>query len=338
MADGPRVLPETMTAMEIAQVGGPEALRPCRRPLPVVGPGEVLVKVRAAGVNRPDLLQRRGLYPPPPGASDLPGLEIAGTVVAQGPGVDRPVLGGEICALVTGGGYAEYCLAAAALCLPIPKSLSLVEAAALPETFFTVWANVFKRGGLQTGETLLVHGGAGGIGTTAIQLAREFGAGAVYATAGGPEKIALCEQLGAVAIDYRREDFAERIRLLTVGRGVDLILDIIGGPYLQKNLNSLAEGGRLLLIAVQGGAQAEINLAPIFLRRLTLTGSTLRPRSVAEKAELVAALRSKVWPLLDAGKIRPWVTARLPLDQAAEAHRLMESGKHSGKLVLLVDE
>ena len=324
-----------MTAIEIARPGGPEVLHICSRRVPPPGPGEALIKVAAAGVNRPDLVQRRGLYPPPPGASDIPGLEIAGEIVALGKGVRELAVGERVCALVTGGGYAEYCAAAAPLCLPIPLGLSLTEAAALPEACFTVWTNVFDRGGLKAGERFLVHGGAGGIGTAAIQLAREFGA-SVFATAGGPEKCAFCERLGASAIDYNREDFLERVRTLTAGQGVDLILDMIGGPYLQRNLDSLAPDGRLVLIAVQGGPKADINLLPVFLKRLSITGSTLRPRSVAEKAAIAAALRERVWPLLEAGRIKPLVHATFPLADAAEAHRLMESGRHVGKIVLTV--
>lgn len=328
-------IPDTMTAVEIAQWGGPEVLRTCRRPTPRPGPGEVLIKVVAAGVNRPDIMQRKGLYPPPPGASDLPGLEIAGEVAALGEGVRKPAVGDTVCALVTGGGYAEYCLAAAALCLPVPKGLGPVEAAAIPETFFTVWTNIFERGGLKAGESVLVHGGSSGIGTTAIQLARAFGA-TVFVTAGSTEKCRFCEQLGAKAINYREEDFVDRIKTLTDGKGVNLILDMTGGPYLQRNLSCLAPEGRLVLIAVQGGPKAEINLLPIFLNRLTLTGSTLRPRSVDEKTAIAEALRLKVWPLLESGRVRPIVNAIFPLTEAPEAHRLMESSRHIGKIVLSV--
>lgn len=327
-------LPSSMAAIDIVQPGEPEALQLRQRPVPRPGPGEVLIKVLAAGVNRPDVMQRRGLYPPPPGASDIPGLEIAGEIVALAEGVAGLALGDVVCALVTGGGYAEYCPAAASLCLPVPKGLSPVEAAALPETFFTVWTNVFERGGLKPGERFLVHGGTSGIGTTTIQLAREFGA-EVFATAGSPEKCAFCERLGARAMNYREEDFVERIRDFTGGQGVDLILDMIGGPYLQRNLDSLAPGGRLVLIAVQGGPKTDINLLPVFLKRLTLTGSTLRPRTVAEKAGIAAALREHVWPLLEAGRIKPVIHATFPLAEAAAAHRLMESSRHIGKIVLI---
>lgn len=328
-------VPDTMTAIEIVQWGGPEVLQACRRPTPQPGPGEVLIKVAAAGVNRPDVMQRKGLYPPPPGASDIPGLEIAGEVMAQGEGVQRPAIGESVCALVTGGGYAEYCVAAAALCLPIPKGLGAVEAAAIPETFFTVWTNVFERGGLKAGESLLVHGGGSGIGTAAIQLARAFGAD-VFVTAGSPEKCRFCERLGARAINYREEDFADRIRALTGGKGVNLILDMIGGPYLQRNLGCLAADGRLVIIAVQGGPKAEINLLPIFLNRLTLTGSTLRPRSVDEKGSIAESLRQNAWPLLESGQIKPIVHGTFPLAEASEAHRLMESSRHIGKIVLSI--
>ncbi|HYE36993.1 NAD(P)H-quinone oxidoreductase [Methylocaldum sp.] len=324
-----------MAAIEIAQWGGPEVLQACRRPTPKPGPGEVLIEISAAGVNRPDVMQRKGLYPPPPGASDIPGLEIAGKVVALGEGVHQPAIGESVCALVTGGGYAEYCLAAAALCLPIPKGLGPIEAAAIPETFFTVWTNVFERGGLKAGESMLVHGGSSGIGTTAIQLAREFGA-AVFATAGNPEKCRFCEQIGARAINYREEDFVDRIQFLTEGKGVNLILDMVGGPYLQRNLNCLAVDGRLIVIAVQGGPKTEINLLSIFLKRLTLTGSTLRPRSVKEKASIAGALRQKVWPLLESGQVKPVVHRVFSLAEASEAHRLMESSQHIGKIVLTV--
>lgn len=327
--------PANMTAIEIIQWGGPEVLQACRRTTPQPGPGEVLIKVAAAGVNRPDVMQRKGLYPPPPGASDIPGLEIAGEIVALGDGVGVPAVGSWVCALVTGGGYAEYCSAAAALCLPIPKGLGPVEAAAVPETFFTVWTNVFERGGLRAGESVLVHGGGSGIGTTAIQLARVFGA-TVFVTAGSAEKCRFCERLGARAINYREEDFVDRIQTLTEGKGVNLILDMIGGPYLQRNLSCLAVDGRLVVIAVQGGAKAEIDLLPIFLNRLTLTGSTLRPRSVNEKAAIANALRQNVWPLLESGQVKPVVYANYPLVEASEAHSLMESGRHVGKIVLSV--
>ncbi len=327
-------LPSHMLAIGIAAPGDPEVLQPIERPMPVPGPGEVLVRVAAAGVNRPDVMQRRGLYPPPPGASDIPGLEIAGEVVATAAGVERPAPGQRVCALVSGGGYAEYCVAAAALCLPWPRGADAALAAAIPETFFTVWTNVFERGRLRAGERLLVHGGSSGIGTTAIQLARARGAIA-YATAGDAAKCAACTELGAAAaIDYRGEDFVARIHELTGGRGVDVILDMVGGDYLPRNLECLAVDGRLVQIALQRGPRSEINLLPIMLRRLHLTGSTLRPRSVAEKGAIAEALRDEVWPLLERGEIAPVLHTRFPLTDAAAAHALMESGGHIGKIVL----
>ncbi len=322
-----------MTVIEIDGFGEPERLKPCQRPIPTPGPGEVSIRVEAAGVNRPDVMQRQGSYPPPPGASDIPGLEIAGVVTALGAGVSSPHLGDRVCALVTGGGYAEHCVAAAALCLPIPTGFAAVQAAALPETFFTVWTNVFARGKLQPGESLLVHGGASGIGVAAIQLARAF-ASPVYATAGSAEKCAFCASLGAKAIPYREEDFVAAIMDQTQGKGVDMVLDMVGGDYLQRNVSCLAQEGRLVQIAVQQGAKAQINLASIMMRRLTLTGSTLRPRSVAEKAVIAQALREKVWPKLATGEVRPIVHAVFPLEEAAAAHQLMESGAHIGKIIL----
>lgn len=324
-----------MNAIEIAGFGGPDVLRPCQRPVPEPGQGEVLIKVRAAGVNRPDLMQRLGLYPPPAGTSDIPGLEIAGTVAALGDGVSGLALGDTVCALVTGGGYADCCLAAAPLCLPVPQGLDFIQAASLPEAFFTVWTNVFdaERGRLQAGESLLVHGGAGGIGVAALQLGRAFGA-KVFATAGGAEKCRFCESLGAVAINYREQDFVPAIKDATAGKGVDVILDMVGGDYLQRNLSCLGLGGRLVQIAFQNGPKAQINLVPLLLKRLTLTGSTLRPRSVEEKAAIAQHLREKVWPLLAQGRIKPIVHAVFPLREAAAAHRLMESGVHIGKIVL----
>ncbi len=330
-------IPARMTAIEVSEPGGPEVLAPVEREVPEPAPGEVLVAVEAAGVNRPDVMQRQGLYPPPPGASDIPGLEIAGTVVGLGDGVDTPALGSRVCALVTGGGYAEYCAAAAPLCLPMPSGLDAVAAAALPETFFTVWTNVFDRARLSEGESLLVHGGSSGIGTTAIQLARAFGA-TVYVTAGSKAKCDACLALGAdAAISYREDDFVERIGALTGGRGVDVVLDMIAGDYLARNLKCLATEGRLVIIAVQHGPKVEqLNVLPIMLRRLTVTGSTLRPRSVEQKAPIARALHAKVWPLLAAGTVGPIVHARFPLADAAGAHRLMESSEHVGKIVLEV--
>jgi putative PIG3 family NAD(P)H quinone oxidoreductase len=326
-----------MTAIEIKQSGGPEVLTPGLRPAPRPAAGEVLVKVAAAGVNRPDVLQRQGGYAPPPGASDIPGLEIAGKIVALGDGVTDWKVGDAVCALVAGGGYAEYCSAPVPQCLPFPKGYDAVRAAALPETFFTVWTNVFDRGRLKAGESFLVHGGSSGIGTTAIQLAKAFGA-RVFATAGGPEKCAACRKLGAeVAIDYRSEDFAEVVSKATNGRGVDVILDMVGGDYILRNLKSLALEGRLVQIAFLKGSTAEINLLPLMVKRQTLTGSTLRPRSVAEKGVIAEALHRKVWPLLDAGTVAPIVHATFPLAKAADAHRLMESSAHIGKIVLTMD-
>ncbi|TVR99435.1 MAG: NAD(P)H-quinone oxidoreductase [Rhodospirillales bacterium] len=325
-----------MTAIEIETPGGPEALRPTIRPVPDPGPGEVLIQVAAAGVNGPDLFQRRGLYPAPPGASDIPGLEVAGTVVRVAPDVTTWKAGDSVCALVTGGGYAEYCTAPHVQCLAVPTGLDLVQAAALPETFFTVWTNVFERGGLKEGEAFLVHGGGGGIGTTAIQMANRLGA-RVFATAGGEAKCQACERLGAErAIDYSREDFVAIIKEATGGRGVDVILDIVGGDYVARNIACLARDGRLVNIAFRQGSKVELDLMPIMLRRLTLTGSTLRVQSVARKGEIAAALAARVWPLIAAGAILPVIHAAVPLAEAAEAHRIMESGRHIGKIVLTV--
>ena len=325
---------ESMLAIEIREPGGPEVLVPVDRPRPEPAPGEVLIRVAAAGVNRPDVLQRRGHYPPPPGASDIPGLEVAGVIEAVGPDAGEWQVGDRVCALVAGGGYAEYCAAPAAQCLPIPRSLSFIQAAALPEALFTVWTNVFERGRLQAGESILVHGGSSGIGTTAIQLARAFGA-RVFATAGTAEKCAACERLGAErAVNYRETDFAEAVRQLTGGRGVDVILDIVGGEYLARNLDSLAPDGRLVVIAVMGGARAPLDLLPVLQRRLTITGSTLRPRPVAAKGAIARALRRHVWPLLESGAVAPLIYQVFPLRQAADAHRVMESSRHIGKLVL----
>jgi NADPH2:quinone reductase len=327
-------LPDEMTVIEIPEPGGPEALKPGRRPLPTPGADEVLVKVAAAGVNRPDVMQRKGMYPPPPGAPDTPGLEIAGEVAAVGEGVSSPAIGAAVCALVAGGGYAEYCVAPAALCLPWPDGMDAAGAAALPETFFTVWTNVFDRGGLESGERFLVHGGSSGIGTTAIQLAKAFGA-TVYTTAGTAEKCEACVKLGAdAAINYRQENFVERIEALTEGKGVDLILDMVAGDYLPRNLKCLAVEGRLVQIALQNGPKVEMNLLPVMLKRLTITGSTLRPRSVAQKAEIAASLKAKVWPLIAQGKVKPVIYATFPLEEAAKAHALMESSAHIGKILL----
>jgi putative PIG3 family NAD(P)H quinone oxidoreductase len=329
-------IPAEMRAVEIKQPGGPEVLVPARRPVPRPAQGEVLIRVGAAGVNRPDVLQRQGGYAPPPGASDLPGLEVAGEIVAIGPDTARWQVGDRVTALVAGGGYAELCVAPAPQCLPIPGKLGLVEAAALPETFFTVWTNVFERGRLKAGESFLVHGGSSGIGTTAIQLANRFGA-RVFTTAGSPGKCSKCKELGAsIAIDYKADDFVQVIERETAGKGVDVILDMVGGDYINRNLQCLAIEGRLVQIAFLKGAKAEINFASLMMKRQTITGSTLRPRSVAEKGAIAQALEQKVWPLVAAGEVRPLIHATFPLEQAAEAHRLMESSAHLGKIVLTV--
>ena len=324
-----------MLAIEIREPGEPDVLVPVERPKPHPAAGDVLIKVAAAGVNRPDVLQRRGRYPPPPGASDIPGLEIAGTVEAVGDGVTAWSVGDPVCALVAGGGYAEYCLAPAPQCLPVPRGLDLVAAAAIPETFFTVWTNVFERGRLKPRESILVHGGSSGIGTTAIQLARAFDA-RVFATAGSAEKCAACERIGAErCINYRDTDFVAAIRELTGGAGVNVVLDIVAGAYVPKNLEVLAVEGRLVQIGVLGGPKTEINVSVIMQKRLTVTGSTLRARSVADKAAIAAAVRQHVWPLLESGAVQPIVHATFPLRDAAAAHRLMESSTHIGKIVLV---
>ena len=329
-------LPAQMRAIEITQPGGPEVLRPALRPTPQPRVGDVVIRVHTAGVNRPDCFQRAGSYAPPPGASDLPGLEVAGTIAAIGEGVTQWKPGDEVCALTPGGGYAQYCATPALHCLPLPDGMDLAQAASLPETFFTVWINVFERGALQPGETLLVQGGASGIGVTAIQMARAFGS-RVFATAGSAEKCAACEDLGAErAINYHTEDFAEVVRQLTGGKGVDVILDMVGGEYLQRELKSLATDGRLSIIAFLGGSKATLDMGDVLYRRLTITGSTLRPRSIAYKAQIAAALREKVWPLLSQGRIRPVIHRVFPLEQAAAAHSMMESGAHIGKILLSV--
>lgn len=327
-------LPTEMTAVEIAEPGDPSVLRPARRPLPETGPGDVLIEVAAAGVNRPDVMQRRGGYPPPPGASDIPGLEVAGRVVARGPGARRYAEGDAVCALVTGGGYAEYCAAPEAQTLPAPAVLPLRDAAALPETCFTVWTNLFERARLRTGERLLVHGGSSGIGTTAIQIAAASGV-KVLATAGSAGKCAACERLGAErAIDYRAEDFVAVIKELTDGEGVDVVLDMVGGAYVQRNIDALRTEGRLVQIAFLEGAKCRLDLMPLMRKRLTLTGSTLRPQSVASKGRIAAALEAKVWPLVEAGRVRPVIDSRFPLEQASRAHARMEGGAHIGKILL----
>jgi NADPH2:quinone reductase len=331
-------LTQTMTAIEIATPGGPEALKPVSRPVPVPAAGEVLIAVEAAGINRPDVLQRKGRYDPPPGASDIPGLEIAGRVVAVADNVTDYRVGDRVCALVAGGGYAEFCTAPAVQCLPIPDGFSAVEAAALPETFFTVWSNVFDRGRLTAGETFLVHGGSSGIGTTAIQLAKAFGA-RVFATAGSAAKCAACTKLGADrAINYREEDFAAVIKAETDGRGVDVVLDMVGGDYVERSISVMAPDGRHVSIAFLNGAKVTLNLQAVMVKRLTLTGSTLRARPVSMKAEIAQSLRREVWPKLAAGAVKPLIHATFPLAQAAAAHTLMESSEHIGKIVLVVQE
>jgi len=328
-------LPATMQAIAIAGPGGPEVLRPEERPVPQPAPGQVLVEVAFAGVNRPDVLQRLGRYPPPPGASDIPGLEIAGTVVAAG-GSAEALLGRRVCALVTGGGYAEYCLAVADHCLPVPDALPLAEAAALPETLFTVWHNVFERGWATEGETLLVHGGTSGIGTMAIKLGKLFGL-TVVVTCGSDGKCAAARELGADhAINYRAEDFVERVTAITGGKGAELCLDMVAGDYTQRNLDCLGEGGRLVTIAVLGGAQATINMAGLMVRRQTMTGSTLRGRSDAFKALLAEEIARIVWPLVAEGRLRPAMDRVFPLAEAGSAHARMEAGEHVGKIVLEV--
>jgi NADPH:quinone reductase len=329
-------LPVEMTVVEIAAPGGPEQLKPVKRPVPQPGDQEVLVRVAAAGVNRPDVMQRQGRYPPPAGASDLPGLEVAGEIVALGAKVSGLSLGDNITALLAGGGYAEYAVAAAPLCLPVPSGINLVEAAAIPETFFTVWTNLFDRGRCKAGDNVLIHGGTSGIGTTAIQLAAAWGA-RVFATAGSDDKARACERLGAArGINYRTEDFVEVIRAATAGAGIDVTLDMVAGSYVARNLEIAALEGRVVTISLLGGARAEVNMGVILTKRLTLTGSTLRSRTVAQKAEVAEAVRKNVWPLLAAGRVRPVVHATFPLAEASEAHRLMETSNHIGKIVLTI--
>ena len=325
-----------MQVVDITDFGPPDNLEIRERPVPRLAPGEVLVEVAAAGVNRADVMQRRGHYPPPMGASDVLGLEISGTVAAVGPEVSTLKAGDQVCALVTGGGYAEYCAAPAPQCLPVPAGVDVVDAAALPEAYFTVWTNVFDRGRLQAGESFLVHGGSSGIGTTAIPLAKLTGA-RVFATAGSADKCGACRRLGAeLAVNYRDDDFVAAVKTATDGRGVDLILDMVGGSYLQRNLESVAVEGRIVLIGLMEGAVAEINLAMLMSRRVILTGSTLRSRTVDQKGEIAAALRDRVWPHLAAKRLRPVIHAKFPLREAAEAHRVMEASTHIGKLLLVV--
>jgi NADPH2:quinone reductase len=330
-----QTLPATMKAIKIRKPGGPEVLELGELARPEPGPGEILIRVSAAGVNRPDTFQRMGLYPPPPGAPETPGLEVAGEVVATGPGVTRWKAGDRVCALVGGGGYAEFCPAHEAHALPVPKGLSEIEAAGLPETVFTVWTNVFERGALKPGETFLVHGGTSGIGTTAIQLALAFGA-RVIATAGSADKCATCVKLGAEAINYRDQDFVAEVMKLTDQRGVDVILDMVGGDYIQRNISSAAPDGRIVSIAFLRGPKAEVNFMPVMAKRLTLTGSTLRPRSNEEKAALARAIEANVWPLIETGRVKPIIDTTFPLADAAKAHALMESSSHIGKIVLTV--
>ena len=325
-----------MRAIEIIKQGAPEVLTPCDRPIPAAKAGEVLIKVHAAGVNRPDVLQRTGNYPVPPGASDIPGLEVAGEIVDGDLGGSGFAKGDMVCALVQGGGYAEYCAAPIAQCLPMPKGWSAIEAASLPETFFTVYSNVFERARLGDGETLLVQGGSSGIGVTAIQMATALGH-RVFATAGTDEKCRACESLGADrGINYRTEDFVEIVKSLTGGKGVNVIIDMVAGDYVNREINCLADDGRLVVIALLGGSKGEVNFGEIMRRRLTITGSTLRPRPVAFKQDIAQKLRQRVWPLLESGKIKPVIFKTFPLEQAAEAHALMESSTHVGKIMLQV--
>ena len=326
--------PGWMKAVQISEPGQPDVLTLCEREVPSIGEDEVLIKVEAAGVNRPDVLQRQGLYPPPPGVTDIPGLEVAGNIVSLGKAVTNWKVGDAVCALLAGGGYAAYATASACLCLPLPRNLSMIEGAAIPETFFTVWTNVFERGRLKAGETLLVHGGSSGIGTTAIQMAVCLKA-RVFATAGNAQKCRACEALGAErCINYKTHDFVSILKELTQNRGVDVILDMVAGAYLPRNIALAAAEGRIVIIGTLGGATADINCLDLMLKRIVLTGSTLRARSVAEKSAIADQLRRKVWPLLDEGRIGPQIFRTFPLSDAAKAHRLMESGQHVGKIVL----
>lgn len=329
-------LPLTMICIDPAAAGGPEVLQPVERPVPVPASGEVLVKVVAAGVNRPDVLQRRGMYAPPPGATSIPGLEIAGEIVAVGDGVDGSLVGLRVCALVAGGGYAQYCTAPLGQCLPVPDGLSMAEAGAIPETLFTVWTNVFERGYATEGETILIHGGTSGIGTMAIALCKQFGL-TVIVTCGSDDKCAAARALGADhAINYNASDFVDEAAKITGGAGVHLVFDMVGGDYVPRNLQCLREDGRHVTIAVQRGMTAEINIAALMVRRLTMTGSTLRPRSVEFKSLVADELRRTVWPLIEDGSLRPVMDKTFPLAEAAAAHARMESGEHVGKIVLVV--
>jgi NADPH:quinone reductase len=329
-------LPTTMIAIDPSEAGGPEVLRPVERPVPHPGKGEVLIRVAAAGINRPDVLQRRGLYPPPAGASSIPGLEVAGEVVAIGAGVDSALMGQKLCALVTGGGYAEYCVAPLGQCLTIPPSLTMVEAAAMPETLFTVWTNLFERAYAVEGDTVLIHGGTSGIGTMAITLGKLFGL-TVIVTCGTDEKCAAAQDIGAdYAINYATKDFVEEVKAITDGKGVNAVLDMVGGDYLPRNIACLAEDGRNVTIAVQRGITAEINIAVIMMKRLTLTGSTLRARPVSFKALVADEIERHVWPFVEDGKLKPVIDKTYPLNEAAAAHARMEAGDHIGKIVLVV--
>ncbi len=325
-----------MKAIEITTPGEPEVLKPTDRPTPTPAAGEVLIQVQAAGINRPDVLQRRGRYPVPPGASDIPGLEVAGKITALGEGVKQFKVGDEVCALLAGGGYAQFCNVSAEQCLPIPKGLTMIEAASLPETFFTVWSMVWGRGRLAEGESLLVHGGSSGIGVTAIQMARALGH-MVFVTAGTDEKCRACVELGAThAINYKTQDYAKEVKALTNGRGVDVILDMVAGEYVKRDVEACADDGRIVILALLGGAKGELSFDPILRRRITITGGTLRPRPVAFKGEVARDLKARIWPLIESGKIKPVIHATFPFEEAAKAHALMESGVHIGKIVLTV--
>ena len=332
--DGLGSLPKIMKVIKISDFGGPDALVLAERELPNPNAGEVLIRVSAAGINRPDIMQRKGLYPPPPGASDIPGLEVAGEICAVGSGVSADKLGQAVCALVSGGGYAEYCIAHIGHCLTVPHRLSMAEAAVLPECTFTVWENIFERGKLVSGESILIHGGSSGIGTLAIQLASHFGA-RVFATAGSSDKCRVCEELGAEhAINYKKENYREEMAKLLKDEGLDVILDMVGGDYIEQNLSLLKKNGRLVLIAFQGGSSVKLDLSPVLLKWLTITGSTLRPRSIAEKEAVARAVEQNVWPLVEAGKVNPIIYKKFPLSEAPKAHSLMESSEHIGKIVL----
>ena len=329
-------LPETMNCIEIPEPGGPEALKTTSRSVPTPAPSEVLIRVEVAGINRPDCIQRQGNYAPPPGTTDIPGLEVSGEIVAVGVDIKNWSVGDKVAALVAGGGYAEYVAAPFQQCLPIPDGLSMIEAAALPEAFFTVWTNVFERGALKKGETLMIHGGSSGIGTTAIQIASQMGA-RVITTAGSADKCQACADLGAErTVNYREEDFVEAAREFGDGKGVDVILDIVGGDYIAKNIKSLAPDGRLVQIAFLQGSKVDINFMSVMLKRLTFTGSTLRPQSIERKGEIAAALIEKVWPLISSGKIKPVIYKTFALNQVAEGHALMESSQHIGKIMLKI--